>query len=223
MPQTQRLDVSEDRKIVTEHHLNPQTFRNHGNSSGLGDQGPLKTQDIPALMESNLHSGHEVQSSGQQKPPIQLTNTPLHQQNISAPRHPSLSVKSSSSHTDAERGSYGDTTHTIYPPDETEVHTKAESLQKLSAKMDALRAERAQHVNDIQILEKRIEQSEVVCGRMIQDYLELGRGIQLKQKHIAEDKEKLSREHRSEKRIDEMVDSTLARIALLVRQNDEEL
>lgn len=93
---------------------------------------------------------------------------------------------------------------------------KADLLQTLSKQIEDLRQEHTKHIQNVQRLEVQIEEGEIVCGRLMQQYLEIGRAIQLKKKHLAEDKEELSKEHQSRDSTDQAIDMVLKRISSLV-------
>ena len=50
------------------------------------------------------------------------------------------------------------------------------------------------HTEKAQQLEEQIKQGELKYGKMLQDYLQLQRALELKKKHIKEDKEARERE-----------------------------
>lgn len=68
----------------------------------------------------------------------------------------------------------------------------------------------------VQKLEKKVVDGELVCGRLIQQYLEIGRAIELKKRHIKEDKEALAKGHKSRDDMREEIDSLTSRISALI-------
>jgi len=91
----------------------------------------------------------------------------------------------------------------------------SEILQMHLLQLEGLRKERATHVHLIGELEAKITDGEIVYGRLIQTWLKIQRAIELKKKHVAEDKEQLLKEQQSRQNTDEMIDSVLANISKL--------
>ena len=82
-------------------------------------------------------------------------------------------------------------------------------------RLDGLRKERATHMHTIEELEAKVANGEILYGKLIQDWLRIQRAMELKKKHIAEDKEQLFREQQSRHDTDETIDSVLASISKL--------
>lgn len=89
---------------------------------------------------------------------------------------------------------------------------KGDQVATLSAQVQELREAQKRHIENANELEARILKNEVACGRMIESALEIGRMIELKKRHLAEDRERLSRERQSRDEALERVDSIMAQI-----------
>ncbi|KAK5454969.1 hypothetical protein LTS15_005689 [Exophiala xenobiotica] len=101
------------------------------------------------------------------------------------------------------------------------VSEQAEPLPVLFARVTALKKEREKRKENIQKLQGQIEEGEAVCGRLLQQLLELRRAFDLKKQHILEDKDELLREQRSRDGADEEMNLVLAQISALVLAEDE--
>lgn len=71
---------------------------------------------------------------------------------------------------------------------------KVRQLGTLTAQADKLAKEQAIHTKRAKELEEQIKQGELACGRMLQQTLELQRAIEIRKKHIKEDRKELSDE-----------------------------
>lgn len=88
---------------------------------------------------------------------------------------------------------------------------KPETLRQLGTEMESLRQNHSIHIRRARELEARVEDGEIMCGQMIQKYLELGRAIEIKRKHVNEDKRALSQELSSK-------DDVMGKIHLIMAQ-----
>lgn len=95
-------------------------------------------------------------------------------------------------------------------PTSTSVHM---SLQALALQLQALKEQDAELQQDDIKLKAQVKDSEAVCGRMIQQYLEIARAIAMRKQHIQEDKAKLEDIQRSRDRIEADVTAIMAQIA----------
>jgi hypothetical protein len=82
----------------------------------------------------------------------------------------------------------------------------------LSAQVQELREAQRRHVENANDLEARIRTNELACGRLIESALEIGRAIDLKKRHLAEDRDRLTRECIARDQTMEKVDSILGQI-----------
>lgn len=98
---------------------------------------------------------------------------------------------------------------------------RAEQLQRLSAELTELRTENAKHAQATQKLEAQIQEAEIVCGRLLQNYLEIGRALEMKKRHVKEDKERLEKEQRRKRMNNERIDLTVAQISRLILENPD--
>ena len=98
----------------------------------------------------------------------------------------------------------------------------SELLRVRLLELEVLRKERATHMDTIGELEVKIAHGEILCGRLIQNWLKIQRAMELKKKHVAEDKEQLSREQQSRNDTDERINSVLADISKLMLETGHE-
>ena len=89
----------------------------------------------------------------------------------------------------------------------------ANNFQLLREEIKKLQDEHEVHDLAIQQLEEQIKLLEVSCGRMIQQHLELGRAIELKKRHIAEDKRQLLKSKKCLEATNQKTNSILASIS----------
>lgn len=99
----------------------------------------------------------------------------------------------------------------------SEAPNSMELMRDLSAQMDSLRQEYARHAENIRNLEIQVGNSEAECGDLLQQYLRLGRAIELKEKHIKEDRTNLAQLQRVKESTRQRLESTLTRISSLAR------
>jgi hypothetical protein len=85
-------------------------------------------------------------------------------------------------------------------------------LRSLTAQAQQLTEEQSMHTERAQQLEKEIEQGELKHGKMLQDFLQLQRALELKKKHIEEDKDARKRELQSHHLKTEEIRSIIAKI-----------
>jgi len=89
---------------------------------------------------------------------------------------------------------------------------KVRRLNKLTARVQELREEQQMHNQRAQGLEKQIKEGELACGRMIQQVLQIQQAIEIRKRHVKEDKEILSKELLSKECKMEEMDSILSRM-----------
>lgn len=82
--------------------------------------------------------------------------------------------------------------------------------------MEILRQDHSTHIRRVRELEAIVEDGEIMCGQMIQKYLELGRAIEIKKKHVHEDKRTLSRELSSKDDVMGKIHSIMAQMNALM-------
>lgn len=99
--------------------------------------------------------------------------------------------------------------------------SRGELLQKLSTQLEELRTENVKYAQTTQTLETQIREAEIVCGRLLQNYLEIGRALEVKKRHVREDKERLAKEQQRRQTNNERIDSTVAQISRLILESPD--
>jgi hypothetical protein len=73
--------------------------------------------------------------------------------------------------------------------------------------------------NQEQELQAKIRDGEMMCGRLLQQYLEIADALELKKKHVKEDKARLARVHQTRERTTQEINSIMDRASGLMRQH----
>jgi len=87
------------------------------------------------------------------------------------------------------------------------------SLQTLALRLQALKEQDAELQQKEVKLKAQVQESEAVCGRMIQQYLEIARAIAMRKQHIQEDTANLDGVRQSRTRIEAQVTVIMAQIS----------
>lgn len=82
--------------------------------------------------------------------------------------------------------------------------------------METLRQSHSDHILKARQLEARVEDGETMCGQMIQKYLELGRAIEIKKRHVHEDKRALLNELSSKDDVMGRIHAIMAQMNVLM-------
>jgi septal ring factor EnvC (AmiA/AmiB activator) len=98
------------------------------------------------------------------------------------------------------------------PPTQENLSEKIRAMGTLTAQAQRLGEEQTQHSARAQQLDDQIKQGEVKFGKLMQDFLQLERALELKKKHIAEDKEARERELASYQAKTEQIRSIITRV-----------
>lgn len=92
----------------------------------------------------------------------------------------------------------------------------------LTAQAQQLGEEQRMHAERVRQLDEEIKQSELKYGKMLQDYHQLQRALELKKKHIKEDNEAREQESLSHQSKTEQIRSILAKLnAITTGENGE--
>lgn len=89
---------------------------------------------------------------------------------------------------------------------------KVRRLSTLTARVQKLREEQQMHIQRAQGLETQIKEGELACGRMIQQVLQIQQAIEIRKRHVKEDKKILSEELQSKECKMEEMDSILSQM-----------
>lgn len=114
-------------------------------------------------------------------------------------------------------------TQTRQSPSTTNTTGVAEAFRQvrtLNAQVQELADQQKAHAQSAKELEAKILEGEVACGRMSQQLFELQNAIRIKQRHIAEDKAKLTREISSNEAKMEEIRSIVSRITAITMETD---
>lgn len=82
--------------------------------------------------------------------------------------------------------------------------------------MACLRQNHSDHIRKARELEAKVEHGEIMCGRMIQTYLKLGRAIEINKKHVQDDRRALSNELSSKDDVMEKIHSIMDQMNVLM-------
>ena len=97
---------------------------------------------------------------------------------------------------------------------------KLRQLSTLTAQAHKLAEEQANNKKRANDLEEQIQKGELACGRMLQQALELQNAIEIKKRHLKEDKKKLTSELSSSETKIEEIRSIVSRINALTMETN---
>lgn len=86
----------------------------------------------------------------------------------------------------------------------------------LKRRLDELQVSQRDQSSKEQELQRKVREGEVICGKLLQQYLEVGNAFETRMRHVREDKERLARMQHSQESIMQEFDSIMKRVSGLV-------
>lgn len=92
----------------------------------------------------------------------------------------------------------------------------SKALADLLQRIEQLQKSQRDQSKQEQELQGAIREGEMTCGRLLQQYLQVGNAFETKMRHVREDKERLARMQQSQESIMQELESIMKRASALV-------